>query len=65
MMAGLPMAGIGTMFYGVLLLGMGATKLWRWVRGSIRRIGTRWEEKLGDTSVLANSGFHRLRAPSP
>ena len=64
-MAGLPMAGIGTMFYGVLLLGMGATKLWWWVLGSIRRIGTRWEEKLGDTSVLANSGFHRSRAPSP
>ena len=64
-MAGLPMAAIGTMFYGVLLLGMGATKLWRWVLGSIRRIGKRWEEKLGDTSVLANSGFHRSRAPSP
>ena len=64
-MAGLPMAGIGTMFYGVLLLGMGATKLWRWVLGSIRRIGTEWAEKLGDTSVLANSGFHRSRAPSP
>jgi hypothetical protein len=53
------------MFYGVLLLGMGATKLWRWALGSIRRIGARWEERLGDTSVLANSGFHRSRAPSP
>ena len=64
-MAGLPMAGIGTMFYGVLLLGMGATKLWRWALGSIRRIGTKWEEELADTSVLANPGFHRSRAPSP
>lgn len=64
-MVGLPMAGIGTMFYGVLLLGMGATKLWQWVLGSIRWIGTKWEEKPGYTLVLANSGFHKSRTPSP
>ena len=50
-MAGLPVAGIGTLFYGVLLLGMGATELWRWVRESIRRIGQRRWETLGDPCV--------------
>ena len=52
MMAGLPIAGIGTMFYSVLLLGMGATKLWRWALESIRRIGKRWGEESRDRSVL-------------
>jgi hypothetical protein len=50
-MAGLPVAGIGTLFYGVLLLGMGATELWRWVRESIRRIGQRRWETFGDPCV--------------
>jgi hypothetical protein len=49
-MAGLPVAGIGTLFYVVLLLGMGATKLWRWGLGSIRRIGKRRWERLEGTS---------------
>jgi hypothetical protein len=64
-MAGMPIAGVGTIFYGVLLLGMGATKLWRWALRSIRPVGTKWEEKPADTSVLANRGFRRSRAPSP
>jgi hypothetical protein len=51
MMAGLPVTGIGTVFYIVLLLGMGATKLWRWGLGSIRRIGQRRWEKLGAYSA--------------
>jgi hypothetical protein len=50
-MAGLPVAGIGTLFYGVLLLGMGATKLWRWLRESIQRVGQRRWEALGDPCV--------------
>ncbi len=41
-MVGLPIAGIGTMFYAVLLLGMGATALWRWGLGLTKRIGKRW-----------------------
>ena len=40
-MVGLPIAGIGTLFYVVLLLGMGAAKLWRWGVGVTRRIGNR------------------------
>jgi hypothetical protein len=51
-MAGLPVAGIGTVFYLALLLGMGATKLRRWGRGSVRRIGQRRREELVDTSVV-------------
>jgi hypothetical protein len=31
-MVGLPVAGVSTVFYAVLLIGMGATKLWRGVR---------------------------------
>ena len=38
-MVGLPIAGIGTLFYLALMIGMGASKLWRWGRGSIQRIG--------------------------
>ena len=38
-MVGLPMAGIGTLFYVVLMVGAGAGKLWRWGRESIQRIG--------------------------
>ena len=37
-MAGLLMGGIGTIFYVVLLLGMGVTKLWRWGLEWIQRI---------------------------
>jgi hypothetical protein len=61
-MVGLPIAGISTIFYAVLLLGMGATKLWRWALGSIPRIGKRGREKPGDRSVLTNSSFHRSPA---
>jgi hypothetical protein len=39
MMAGLLMGGTGTIFYVVLLLGIGVTKLWRWGLGWIQRIG--------------------------
>lgn len=44
-MAGMPIAGISTVFYVVLLIGMGATKLWRWGVGSIQRIGKRRLER--------------------
>jgi hypothetical protein len=45
-MAGMPMAGVSTVFYVVLLIGMGATKVWRWGVESIQRIGKkRLEEK--------------------
>ena len=37
------MAGIGTMFYVALLVGMGVTKLWRWGLGLVQRIGKRPE----------------------
>jgi len=47
-MVGLPVAGISTMFYLGLLLGMGATKLWRWGVGSIQRIGKRHWAKSGN-----------------
>ena len=40
-MVGLPMAGIGSVFYVVLLIGMGATKLWRWGLGSLRRLANK------------------------
>ena len=40
MMVGLPMAGIGSVFYVVLLIGMGATKLWRWGLGAVRRLAS-------------------------
>ena len=40
-MAGLLMGGIGTVFYGMLLLGMGVTKLWQWGLGWIQRIVNR------------------------
>ena len=40
-MAGLLMGGIGTIFYAVLTLGMGATKLWRWGLGWIQQIENR------------------------
>ena len=39
LMAGLLTGGIGTIFYVVLLIGMGVTKLWRWGQGWIQRIG--------------------------
>ena len=38
-MAGMLMGGIGTVFYVVLSLGMGVTKLWRWGLEWIQRIG--------------------------
>ena len=47
-MVGLPVAGIGTLFYAVLLLGMGATALWRWGLGLIQRIGKRWWPGAGE-----------------
>ena len=63
MLAGLPVTGIGTVFYVVLLLGMGVTKLWRWGFAAIRRIGPGRLEKVKDTSLLTNSSLHRSRAP--
>ena len=59
-MAGLPIAGIGTMFYAVLLLGMGATALWRWGLGLIQRIGKRWWP--GTESSSRGSGSPASRA---
>ena len=44
-MAGMPIAGISTVFYVVLLIGMGVTKLWRWGVGSIQRLEKRRLEK--------------------
>jgi len=40
-MAGLLMGGIGTIFYGVLSLGMGLTKLWQWGQDWVQRIENR------------------------
>ena len=40
MIVGLPTAGLGSIFYALLLLGMGATSLWRWGRRSLRRLIT-------------------------
>ena len=40
-MAGLLMGGIGTVFYVMLLIGMGVTELWQWGQGWIQRIGNR------------------------
>lgn len=55
-MIGLPVAGLSTLFYVVLLVGMGATKLWRWGLGSIRRIGKRREERSSWTAHMSRRG---------
>ncbi len=58
LMVGVPIAGIGTIFYLMLLLGMAVTKLWRWGLGALQRISKKRWEKLVAPSLLANSGFH-------
>jgi hypothetical protein len=44
-MAGMPIAGLGALFYAVLWIGMGATQVWRWGMGTIQRIEKRRPEK--------------------
>jgi len=41
MMAGLLMGGIGTVFYVMLWLSMGVTKLWQWGLEWMQRIANR------------------------
>ena len=61
MIVGLPTAGLGTMFYVLLLLGMGATNLWRWGRRSLRCLITGPErEPVPDPTHL-----HPLRGDRP
>lgn len=55
-MAGMPLAGISTLFYVALLLGMGATKAWRWAVESLRRMGKRRWEKLEGSSLYRPLG---------
>lgn len=38
MIVGLPLSGISTLFYGVLLLGIALHKSWCWGRGCVLRI---------------------------
>ena len=40
-MVGLPVGGIGSLFYLVLSLAMGVTELWRWAQRVIRRSAAR------------------------
>lgn len=42
MLAGLPGFGLGTLFYGVLLLGIGGARLWCAVSQFGRRVGRLW-----------------------
>ena len=62
-MVGLPMAGIGSVFYVVLLIGMGATKLWRWSLGSVRRLANKTEA--GGQIRARTLEFPRVARPQP